>query len=52
MGLTIFLGFTPGQWQVIGVLGGLLIGALGLALNWYFQHQRLTMDRRKLRDSE
>lgn len=52
LGLSMFLGFTPGQWQVIGVAGGLLIGLLGLignlSVNAYFQHQRLKMDRKRL----
>lgn len=40
-GAATFLGLTPGEWQVVGVLGGLVIGAIGLAFNVYFKHRHL-----------
>lgn len=36
----VFFGFTAGEWQVIGVIGGLVIGFIGLAVNTYFQWKR------------
>lgn len=39
-GVEYVLGLTPSQWSVIGVIGGLLIGLVGLAVNTYFQWKR------------
>lgn len=39
-GVAVFFGFTPGEWQIIGIIGGLVIGAAGLLVNAYFQWQR------------
>lgn len=36
-GAAVYFGFTPGEWQVIGIVGGLLIGLAGLGLNAMFQ---------------
>lgn len=36
-GTAVVFGLTPGEWQAIGVLGGLLIGIAGLAINAVFQ---------------
>jgi ABC-type Mn2+/Zn2+ transport system permease subunit len=37
---TIF-GLSPGEWQVIGVIGGFLVGVFGLAVNFYFKWQHM-----------
>jgi len=42
---TVF-GFTPDEWTVIGVVGGLLIGFLGFCVNVYFKHQHLLIAER------
>jgi hypothetical protein len=39
-GAELILGFTPGEWSVIGVAGGLLIGLVGLVANIYFQARK------------
>lgn len=39
-GAANFLGLTPGEWQVVGVLGGLVIGAIGLAFNVWLGWRR------------
>jgi hypothetical protein len=39
-GMAVYFGFTAGEWQVIGVIGGLFIGFVGLAVNTYFQWKR------------
>jgi hypothetical protein len=39
-GVAVYFGFTSGEWQVIGVIGGLVIGFLGLVVNTYFQWKR------------
>lgn len=33
-------GLTAGEWQAIGVMGGLVIGVIGLCINAYFQWKR------------
>jgi hypothetical protein len=40
MGVQKVLGLTQAEWGVVGVIGGLLIGAAGLALNAYYQWRR------------
>lgn len=40
MGVQKVLGLTQAEWGVVGVIGGLVIGALGLILNAYFQWRR------------
>ncbi len=37
-GVAVFFGFTPGEWQVIGIVGGLIVGVVGLAINAMFQY--------------
>lgn len=43
-----YLGLTPGEWQIVGIVGGLAIGLLGLivnaAINAYFSWKRLQID--------
>lgn len=46
-GASYVLGLTPAEWSVIGVIGGLVIGLIGLAINAYFQWKRLELDRSK-----
>jgi hypothetical protein len=42
-GVAVYFGFSPGEWQVIGILGGLIFAALGFLTNWYFKHQHLKL---------
>jgi hypothetical protein len=37
-GVAVYFGFSPGEWQVIGILGGLIFAALGFLTNLYFKH--------------
>jgi hypothetical protein len=39
-GAAVYFGLTAGEWQIIGVVGGLLIGLLGLVINAAFQWLR------------
>lgn len=43
-GAAVFFGLTTSEWQVVGVIGGLVIGAIGLLVNvaFKFMHYRLT----------
>lgn len=43
-GGAVYFGLSPGEWQILGIVGGLLVAALGFAVNLWFQHQR---DRRE-----
>lgn len=38
--VAVYFGLTPGEWQVVGIVGGLLIGALGLVAKTYFDWLR------------
>jgi hypothetical protein len=39
----LYFGFTPSEWQVIGIIGGLGIALVGMlvnvGVNFYFQHK-------------
>lgn len=51
-GSGVLMYFSPAQWQVIGILGGLVIGLLGLVvnagINFYFRHKELKLRMAKL----
>jgi hypothetical protein len=36
----VYFGLTAGEWQIVGVVGGLAIGLAGLAINAVFQYLR------------
>jgi hypothetical protein len=38
MAVTTYYGLSPGEWQVIGIVGGLVIGLIGLGINAAFQY--------------
>jgi len=38
-GTSIMFGFTPGEWQIIGVAGGILLGLAGFIVNVYYKHK-------------
>lgn len=46
-GTAVFFGLSSGQWQALGVLGGLVIGGLGLlvksVMDWHFRNQHLKL---------
>lgn len=42
-GAAVYFGFTPGEWQVIGILGGLFFAAAGFIANIWFKHQHLVL---------
>lgn len=39
-GAAKFMGMTPDEWSIVGVVGGLVIGAIGLAVKTYFEWLR------------
>lgn len=47
-GAAMYFGLTAGEWQVIGVLGGLLVGLAGFVTNLYYKHQHLKLARERL----
>lgn len=47
-GVAVYFGFTPDQWQVIGVIGGLAIAALGFVVNVWFKHQHLKLAKQQM----
>jgi hypothetical protein len=40
-GNAIVFGLTANEWSVVGVIGGIAIGLLGLAITYYFKQQHL-----------
>lgn len=42
-GVAVYFGFSPGEWQVIGIFGGLFFAAAGFLANVYFKHQHLKL---------
>lgn len=44
-GVAVYFGFTPDQWQVIGVIGGLAVAVAGLLVNVWFKAQHLKLAR-------
>jgi hypothetical protein len=46
-GTAVYFGLTAGEWQVVGVIGGILIGLAGLGVNAFFKHQHLKLARER-----
>lgn len=46
-GVAVYFGFSPGEWQVIGIVGGLVFAAAGWATNFYFKRQHLLLAKSK-----
>lgn len=48
---SVYFGFSQGEWSIIGIICGIVIGALGLAGNLavtiWFKHQHLKIARQK-----
>ena len=42
----VYFGLSSGEWQIIGVVGGLVIAAFGFAINWYYKAQHLRLARK------
>lgn len=38
MAVTTYYGLSPGEWQVLGIVAGIVIGLLGWATNAVFQY--------------
>ncbi len=36
---SIMFGLTSGEWQILGVVGGILLGLAGFVVNVYFKHK-------------
>lgn len=42
---SVVFGLTPGEWQVIGVIGGLVAAFLGLLVTWGYKHAHYKLAR-------
>ena len=51
---SIMFGLTPGEWQILGIAGGLLLGIAGFGVNVWFkwQHLKLAEKNGKAGDAE
>lgn len=47
-GVAVYFGFSPGEWQVIGILGGLFFAAAGFLTNLYFRAQHFNLAKRRV----
>ena len=46
-GVAKVFGLTEAEWAVIGVIGGLIVGVVGLAVNWCYQHKHYKLAERR-----
>ena len=46
-GASMFFGYSQGEWQVIGVLGGLVFAAAGFFTNLWFKAAHLKLERKR-----
>lgn len=46
-GTAVYFGLTPSEWQVVGVIGGILIGIAGLLVNVWFKQKHLDLARQQ-----
>ncbi len=44
---SLVFGFTGGEWQAIGVIGALILGALTYGTTFYFKKKHLEIAKRK-----
>lgn len=51
-GAAVVFGLTPSEWQVIGIIGGLVTAVAGFGLSWWYKHQHLKIVRRDRSDDE
>lgn len=53
-GTAVYFGFSPGEWQAIGIAGGLFFAAAGYFTNLWFKaaHLRLAKQRMSQEDVE
>jgi hypothetical protein len=47
-GAAVYFGFTAGEWQVIGVIGGLVVAVIGLVVNAIYRHAHYKLARDRL----
>jgi hypothetical protein len=43
--VAVYFGLTAGEWQAIGVLGGIVIGLAGLVVTWAYKHAHYKLAR-------
>lgn len=46
-GVAKVFGLTQAEWAVIGVIGGLIVGVIGLAVNWCYRHKHYKLAERR-----
>jgi hypothetical protein len=46
-GTAVIFGLSPGQWQALGVMVGIVVGVGGLALTWYYKRKTYLLELRK-----
>lgn len=46
-GTALAFGLTSGEWQAIGVIGGLLVGIAGLYVNFRFKRKHYELARKR-----
>ena len=51
-GASMYFGFSTGEWQVFGIVGGLLFAAAGFLVNWAYKHKHYKLARGRLEASD
>ena len=46
-GTAVVFGLSTSEWQVVGVIGGLVIGAVGFVVNTWFKHRHYKLAERR-----
>jgi hypothetical protein len=46
-GVSVIFGLTGGEWQAVGVIGALILGALTYGTTFYFKKKHLELAKRK-----
>ena len=44
---SVYFGFSPGEWQIIGVIGGLVVAVLGLVVNALYKHAHYKLEKER-----
>ena len=46
-GASVLFGLSSGEWQAVGVLGGLILGLMTLGVTIYFKHKHLELSKKE-----
>lgn len=47
---TVIFGLSQSEWTVIGVVGGIILGAITASVNWYYRRKRDKREERRFHE--